>query len=128
MLFVRNDSIFTFNSEGKYAYPPAHYRQELKYLNNEINALNVYGTDRIKNIVCYNKKGEKVRLKINQNTQIKIQTTDNYKTSVYFYPVDIFENILIGYKSRILGMCKVFDMDSITKVDIYAEFPKTEKE
>ena len=125
---VQNDALVIQDNNGKSLKSTSFLKQEISFLKETKKELVIYNTYKMKDIICYNKKGEKVKLKLDHNSQMKIKLTDNYKMAIYFKPVEVFDNVLIGYKSRILGWGSIANIDSITDINIYAEFPNIQKQ
>ena len=87
-----------------------------------------YPSNNLKRIKCINKKNEEVWLYPSINTQFVIITKpDNKKHRIYFDTLILKNDTLYGLPSRIINLPKVFPLIDISKVKIYAEFPRTKK-
>ncbi len=87
-----------------------------------------YDANNIGKILCRNDKGELVYLIPDQNTQLEI-TSKSTKDVVkmYFDTVFLEGTKIIGLRSRLLKMPREIELSDIEKIEIYAEFPSTEK-
>ncbi|OLD94045.1 MAG: hypothetical protein AUI36_46675 [Cyanobacteria bacterium 13_1_40CM_2_61_4] len=98
-----------------------------------------YTSNGINRILCLNSDGEKVYLFPDKNTQLEITLKSTRQTvKMYFDTVFLIENKLVGLRSRLTSsmtraislddpMVRAISLDDIEKVEITAEFPKTEK-
>jgi hypothetical protein len=88
-----------------------------------------YQSNGIKKIPCLNSNGERVFLYPDHNTQLEITSKSSKEViTMYFDTVLLAENKLVGLRSRLIScMIREIALDDIEKIEIYAEFPKTEK-
>jgi len=88
-----------------------------------------YDANNIRKVLCRDKAGNLLYLFPDYNTQLEI-TTKSTKESVkmYFNTVFFEGDKLVGLRSRIVpGMSREVTLSDIDKIEIYAEFPRTEK-
>ena len=80
-----------------------------------------YTSNRLSRVLCYNEKGEKVYISVNQNTQLII--TDKKGETYKFYLDTVFlqNNALHGLRSRIMNMYRTVALDDVEKIEIYTE-------
>ncbi len=88
-----------------------------------------YDANNIQKILCRDKEGNLLYLYPDRNTQIEITSkTTNESVKMYFDTVFFEGNKLVGLRSRIVpGMSRGIALTDIDKIEIYAEFPRTEK-
>lgn len=89
-----------------------------------------YQSNSIQKIPCRNSNGERVYLYPDHNTQLEITSKSSKEVvKMYFDTALLVENKLVGLRSRLLSSCMIREiaLDDIEKIEIYAEFPKTEK-
>jgi hypothetical protein len=85
----------------------------------------------IKKITCLNSDGDPVYLSTDHTTQLEIYLKSTKETKkIYFDTALILDEQLIGYRtrfaSRLIKATQV-PLDDIEKIEIFTEFPMTEK-
>ncbi|MGD0585625.1 MAG: hypothetical protein ABSA86_07585 [Oryzomonas sp.] len=88
-----------------------------------------YNANNIRKVLCKDKAGNLIYLYPDRNTQIEI-TSKSTKDIVkmYFDTVFFGGNKLVGLRSRLVpGMTREIALTDIEAIEIYAEFPRTEK-
>ena len=83
-----------------------------------------YDSNRLSKVLCYNQKGEKVYISVNQNTELIVTNKQGQTHKFYLDTVFLQENALHGLRSRILGMERSVPLDAIEKIEIYTELSK----
>ncbi|MCP3940293.1 MAG: hypothetical protein GY710_02265 [Desulfobacteraceae bacterium] len=88
-----------------------------------------YDANNIRKVLCKDKAGNLLYLFPDRNTQLEITSkSTNDVVKMYFDTVFFEGNKLVGLRSRLVpGMTREIDMTDIDKIEIYAEFPRTEK-
>lgn len=88
-----------------------------------------YDANNIQKVLCRDKEGNLLYLFPDRNTQIEITSkSTNELVKMYFDTVFFEGNKLVGLRSRIVpGMGREIALTDIDKIEIYAEFPRTEK-
>jgi len=83
-----------------------------------------YTSNRLSRVLCYNEKGEKVYISVNQNTQLTI--TDKKGETYKFYLDTVFlqNNALHGLRSRFMNMQRSVSLDDVDKIEIYTELSR----
>lgn len=88
-----------------------------------------YGANNIGKILCRDKDGNLLYLYPDRNTQLELtskSTKDVIK--MYFDTVFFDGNKLVGLRSRLVpGMTREIALADIEIIEIYSEFPRTEK-
>ncbi len=79
--------------------------------------------------MCKDKEGNLLYLFPDRNTQIEVTSkSTNELVKMYFDTVFFEGNKLVGLRYRIVpGMNREIALTDIDKIEIYAEFPRTEK-
>ncbi|MDJ1469438.1 hypothetical protein [Xanthocytophaga flava] len=91
-------------------------------------ALIDYPSNNLQKIKCEDKRGNKVWLYPDKNTEFIIQKkSDGKKVKAYFDTVIFQNDTLYGLRSRLIGGLRVISVNDIKKVAIYAEIPRVEK-
>jgi hypothetical protein len=87
-----------------------------------------YDANNIQRVLCRDKEGNLLYLFPDRNTQIEITSkSTNELVKMYFDTVFFEGNKLVGLRSRIVpGMSRAIALTDIDKIEIYAEFPRTE--
>jgi hypothetical protein len=83
-----------------------------------------YDSNKLSKVLCYNKKGEKVYVSVNQNTELIVTDKQGKTHKFYLDTVFLQDNALHGLRSRILGMERSVSIDDIAKIEIYTELSK----
>lgn len=87
-----------------------------------------YKSNQIEKFSCYTSSGKKVYLYIDKNVQLEItKKSDEDVVSMYFDTVFLVEDKLVGLRSRLLDLTKEVNINDIGKIEITAEFPKSEE-
>jgi hypothetical protein len=88
-----------------------------------------YDANNIRKILCKDKDGNLVYLFPDRNTQLEITSKSTKDLVKMYFDTVFFEgNTLVGLRSRLIpGMTREIDLTDIEKIEIYAEFPRTEK-
>lgn len=88
-----------------------------------------YDANSIQKVLCRDKEGNLLYLFPDRNTQIEITSkSTNELVKMYFDTVFFEGSKLVGLRSRIVpGMSREIALTDIAKIEIYAEFPRTEK-
>jgi hypothetical protein len=88
-----------------------------------------YDANNIRKVLCKDKEGNLLYLFPDRNTQIEITSkSTNDSVKMYFDTVFFEGQRLVGLRSRIVpGMSREIALADIDKIEIYAEFPRTEK-
>lgn len=88
-----------------------------------------YDANNIQKILCRDKEGNLLYLFPDRNTQIEITSkSTNELVKMYFDTVFFEGDKLVGLRSRIVtGMSREIALTDIDKIEIYSEFPRTEK-
>lgn len=88
-----------------------------------------YDANNIRKVLCRDKAGNLLYLVPDRNTQLEITSKSaNDVVKMYFDTVFFEENKLVGLRSRLVpGMTREIALTDIEKIEIYAEFPRTEK-
>lgn len=88
-----------------------------------------YDANNIRKVLCKDKEGNLIYLYPDRNTQIEITSkSTNDVVKMYFDTVFFESNKLVGLRSRLVpGMTREIALTDIEKIEIYAEFPRTEK-
>ena len=88
-----------------------------------------YSANSIYKVLCRDKNGNSVYLFPDRNTQLEITSiSTNDVVKMYFDTVFFEGNKLVGLRSRLIpGMTREIPLPDIGKIEIYAEFPRTEK-
>jgi len=88
-----------------------------------------YDANNIQKILCRDKEGNLLYLFPDRNTQIEIASkSTNELVKMYFDTVFFEGDKLVGLRSRIVtGMSREIALTDIDKIEIYSEFPRTEK-
>jgi hypothetical protein len=83
-----------------------------------------YRSNNLKEILCYNDKGQKVYISVNKDTQLIV--TDKKKQVHKFYLDTIFLNgrEIQGLRSRIIGIKRSVAVEEIEKIEVYTELSK----
>jgi hypothetical protein len=90
---------------------------------------NKYDANNIRKVLCRDKAGNLLYLYPDRNTQLEI-TSKSTKDAVkmYFDTVFFEGSKLVGLRSRLVpGMTREIALTDIEKIEIYAEFPRTDK-
>lgn len=90
---------------------------------------NRYDANNIKKVLCRDKAGNLLYLFPDRNTQIEITSkSTNEVVKMYFDTVFFQGGKLVGLRSRLIpGMTREISLTDIASIQIYAEFPRTEK-
>jgi len=88
-----------------------------------------YNANNIRKVLCRDKAGKLIYLVPDRNTQLEITSkSTNDVVKMYFDTVFFEGNKLVGLRSRLVpGMTREIALTDIEKIEIYAEFPRTEK-
>lgn len=88
-----------------------------------------YDANNIQKVLCKDKDENLLYLFPDRNTQIEITSKSTSEVVKMYFDTVFFEgNKLVGLRSRIVpGMSREIALTDIDKIDIYAEFPRTEK-
>ena len=88
-----------------------------------------YDANNIRKVLCKDKEGNLLYLFPDRNTQIEVTSkSTNELVKMYFDTVFFEGNKLVGLRYRIVpGMNREIALTDIDKIEIYAEFPRTEK-
>lgn len=80
-------------------------------------------------ILCRDKDGNLLYLFPDRNTQIAITSKSTQESIKMYFDTVFFENNkLIGLRSRLVpGMTREIVLTDIERIEIYSEFPRTEK-
>jgi len=90
-------------------------------------ALINYPSNNLERIKCLDKKGNKVWLYPDKNTEFNIvKKSDGKAVRAYFDTVILQNDTLYGLRSRLVGGLRIIPVNDVEKVTIRAEFPKTE--
>ena len=107
------------NPTGFYVVSPL----ALLFFNSKYNANN------IRKVLCKDKTGNLIYLYPDRNTQIEITSKSTKDVVKMYFDTVFFEgNKLVGLRSRLVpGMTREIALSDIEAIEIYAEFPRTEK-
>jgi hypothetical protein len=83
-----------------------------------------YDSNRLSKVLCYNEKGDKVYISVNQNTELIVTAKNGETHKFYLDTVFLQNNALHGLRSRILGMERSVSLDAVDKIEIYTELSK----
>lgn len=83
-----------------------------------------YDSNKLSKILCYNTKGEKVYVSVNQNTQLIVTDKNGETQKFYLDTVFLQNNTLHGLRSRFLNMERSVLMDDVDKIEVYTELSK----
>ncbi len=83
-----------------------------------------YNSNKMREVICYNKTGQKVKLSVDRNTQLIIKDKKGETHQFYFDTVYVENKILYGLRSRILKLKREVPVDDIESAEIYSEFAK----
>ena len=88
-----------------------------------------YDANNIQKVLCRDKEGNLLYLFPDRNTQIEITSKCTSELVKMYFDTVFFEgNKLVGLRSRIVpGMSREIALTDIDKIEIYSEFPRTEK-
>ncbi|MDA8414704.1 MAG: hypothetical protein M0023_13075 [Desulfobacteraceae bacterium] len=88
-----------------------------------------YDANNIRKVLCRDKDGNLLYLVPDRNTQLEITSkSTNDVVKMYFDTVFFEKNKLVGLRSRLVpGMTREIALTDIEKIEIYSEFPRTEK-
>ncbi len=88
-----------------------------------------YDANKIEKLLCWNEKNELVYLYPDKNTQLEITSKSSKEiVKMYFDTVFFKDDKLIGLRSRLItSMTRKININDIEKIEIYTEFPNTEK-
>jgi len=88
-----------------------------------------YDANNIRKVLCRDKDGNLLYLFPDRNTQLEITSKSTKDLVKMYFDTVFFEgNRLVGLRSRLVpGMTREIDLKDIEKIEIYAEFPRTEK-
>lgn len=88
-----------------------------------------YDANNIRKVLCKDKDGNLLYLFPDHNTQLEITSKSTKDLVKMYFDTVFFEgNKLVGLRSRIVpGMNREIAFTDIDKIEIYAEFPRTEK-
>ena len=87
----------------------------------------LYGFKSGQRINVTNKKGERVRIKVDHNSQIIINKDGKEKFQTYLVGTCLAKDLIYGYRSRILGTMRFVYLDDVKTVEVYSEFKSEEK-
>lgn len=73
------------------------------------------------------KKGERVRIKVDHNSQIIINKDTDEKFQTYLVGTYLANDLINGYRSRILGTMRFVNLENVKTVEVYSEFKSEEK-
>ncbi len=86
-----------------------------------------YPSNNLEKIMCLDKRGNKVWLYPDKNTEFNIvKKSDGTKVRAYFDTMLFKNDTLFGLRSRLVGGLRTIPISDIEKVIVKAEFPKTE--
>ena len=83
-----------------------------------------YDSNKLSEVLCYNSKGKKVYVNVNQNTQMIVTSKNGETNKFYLDTVFLQNNELHGLRSRILNMERSVSMIDVDKIEIYTELSK----
>ena len=88
-----------------------------------------YDANNIRKVLCKDKDGNLLYLFPDRNTQLEITTKSTKDLVKMYFDTVFFEGSkLVGLRSRLIpGMDREIAFTDIDKIEIYAEFPRTEK-
>ena len=88
-----------------------------------------YNANSIQKILCRDKNGELVYLIPDQNTELEITSKSTKDiVTMYFDTAFLEGSKLVGLRSRLItSMTREIEVTDIEKIEIYTEFPSTEK-
>lgn len=88
-----------------------------------------YDANNVRKVLCRDKAGKLLYLFPDRNTQLEITSkSTNDIVKMYFDTVFFEGSKLVGLRSRLVpGMRREIALTDIEKIEIYAEFPRTEK-
>lgn len=90
---------------------------------------NRYEANNIRKVLCRDKAGNLLYLIPDRNTQLEITSKSTKDVIKMYFDTAFFEGTkLVGLRSRLVpGMTREIALADIEKIEIYAEFPRTEK-
>lgn len=71
---------------------------------------------------CRNKKGERVRIGLDHNTQLLLFDKEGRKTQMYFNTVACDATRIFGYRSNIVLNRRQIRISEVDSIEIYSEF------
>jgi hypothetical protein len=88
-----------------------------------------YDANNIRKVLCRDKAGNLLYLYPDRNTQLEITSKSTKDVVKMYFDTVFFEGSkLVGLRSRLVpGMTREIALTDIEKIEIYAEFPRTEK-
>jgi len=88
-----------------------------------------YDANNIRKVLCKDKDGNLLYLFPDRNTQLEITSKSTKDLVKMYFDTVFFEGTkLVGLRSRLVpGMSREIDLKDIEAIEIYAEFPRTEK-
>jgi hypothetical protein len=88
-----------------------------------------YTANNIKKVLCRDEAGALLYLFPDRNTQLEILSKSTNDTVKMYFDTVFFEGgKLVGLRSRLIpGMTREIALSDIARIQIYAEFPRTEK-
>lgn len=88
-----------------------------------------YNANNIRKVLCKDNAGNLIYLYPDRNTQIEVTSKSSKDVVKMYFDTVFFEgNKLVGLRSRLVpGMTREIALTDIEAIQIYAEFPRTEK-
>jgi hypothetical protein len=87
-----------------------------------------YPSNNLFKIKCFDKQGNKLWLFPDKNTEfVIVRKSDGDKITVYFDTMILQNDTLYGLRSRLFGGLRKIAVSDVDKIEIYAEFPTTER-
>ena len=83
-----------------------------------------YESNKLSKVLCYNSKGEKVYVSVNQNTELIVTDKKGDTHKFYLDTVFLQNNALHGLRSRILNIERSVSIDDVDKIEIYTELSR----
>jgi hypothetical protein len=135
---VGQDSIEVFKTDQIGLYKIKNVRGEFVVSGNQFNdavlekinkngRITLYGLKHGQKINVSNKNGERVKIKVDHNSQFIINKVAGKKFQTYLVGTYLAEDLIYGYRSRILGTLRTIAVDSVKSVEVYSEFKSEEK-
>lgn len=88
-----------------------------------------YQANNINKVLCRDKTGDLLYLFPDRNSQLEITSKSSKEVIKMYFDTVYFEGRkLVGLRSRLIpGMTREIALSDIERIEIYAEFPRTEK-
>jgi hypothetical protein len=83
-----------------------------------------YRANRLDKILCYNSKGQKVYVSVNQNTQLIVTDKKSDVHKFYLDTVYLSGDKMHGLRSRVMGLERSVLIEEIEKIEVYTELSR----